>query len=102
MVNKLGTKNIYTEYLDGFQYSTPNIQPIRRALEVEDDTTINAVKAGNEETFSALEDRIVVPNTPSADALMLSFFPTAEGFYDYENLRYIYQYKPSSEVRRFL
>lgn len=25
--------------------------------------------------------------------MILSFFPTAEGFYDYENFKYIYQYK---------
>ncbi|QOW11940.1 RHS repeat-associated core domain-containing protein [Kaistella flava (ex Peng et al. 2021)] len=51
-------------------------------------------RAGNEETFSALEERsIAVPGYPQQENMILSFFPTAEGFYDYENFRYIYQYK---------
>ena len=87
---------INTEYLDGFQYSTPNIEPIRRALQVQDDATVSATTAGNEEAFLPLEDREVValvPGNPTEPALILSFFPTAEGYYDYENFRYIYQYK---------
>ena len=29
LVNSTGTKTIYTEYLDGFQYSTPDTETIR-------------------------------------------------------------------------
>ena len=94
LVNQAGTKIINTEYLDGFQYSTPNIEPIRRALELQDDITTSVATASNAEAFSTLEERmVVVPDNPQADNMILSFFPTAEGFYDYENLRYIYQYK---------
>ncbi|WP_051230794.1 DUF6443 domain-containing protein [Epilithonimonas caeni] len=92
--NEEGTTIVNTEYLDGFQYSTPNIEPIRKALEVPDDSTIRVVTAGEEEAFES-SDRVVVvdPGGPVVDDMILSFFPTAEGYYDYENLRYIYQYK---------
>ncbi|WP_051190339.1 DUF6443 domain-containing protein [Kaistella palustris] len=94
LVNQSGTHLINTEYLDGFQYSTPNVEPIRLALEEQDDSTVSMSRAGNEETFSALEERtIAVPGYPQQENMILSFFPTAEGFYDYENFRYIYQYK---------
>ena len=93
LVNATGSKIINTEYIDGFQYSTPNIEPIRKALEEKDDTTVSATKAGNEEAFLPLEDRLVAPDNPDELASVLSFFPTAEGYYDYENFRYIYQYK---------
>ena len=93
--NDDGTTVINTEYLDGFQYSTPNTEPIRRALSVQDDSTVAASKANEEEAFTRLEERTVAvaPVDPAADDMVLSFFPTAEGYYDYENMRYIYQYK---------
>ena len=62
-------------------------------MEEKDDTTVSATKAGNEEAFLPLEDRLVAPDNPDELASILSFFPTAEGYYDYENFRYIYQYK---------
>ncbi|MPT32386.1 MAG: RHS repeat-associated core domain-containing protein [Chryseobacterium sp.] len=97
LVNSSGTKIINTEYLDGFQYSTPNTEPIRKALETKDDATMEVTTAGEEEAFSKDEDRkiaiIDTGNPPMVDNMILSFFPTAEGYYDYENLRYIYQYK---------
>ncbi|MFC0343730.1 DUF6443 domain-containing protein [Epilithonimonas hispanica] len=97
LTNSSGTKIINTEYLDGFQYSTPNTDPIRKALENPDDATIDASLAGEEEAFTKDETRkiavIVDPGTPEVENLILSFFPTAEGYYDFENLRYIYQYK---------
>ena len=95
VVNKMGTSILNTEYLDGFQYSTPNTDPLRMALEEQDDATVSMATATNEETFSPLEDRaiIAIPENPADPPLILSFFPTAEGFYDYENMRYIYQYK---------
>ncbi|RRQ46713.1 hypothetical protein [Chryseobacterium sp. SC28] len=95
--NASGTTTINTEYLDGFQYSTPNTDPIRQALEEPDDETMSASKAGEEEAFSWDEDREIAlvdtGNPPLEDNIILSFFPTAEGYYDYENFRYIYQYK---------
>ena len=66
---------------------------LRIALEEQDDATVSAARAGNEEAFSSMEERPIAPGNPPAIAMILSFFPTAEGFYDYENLRYIYQYK---------
>ena len=67
------------DYLDGFQYlstsgNIPNYDsdPIKYAYE--------------QEAF--IEQSITEEPTPK-----LQFFPTAEGFYDYENNEYIYQYK---------
>lgn len=96
LTNSSGTKIINTEYLDGFQYSTPNTDPIRKALENPDDATMEASLAGEEEAFTKDETRkiaVVDPGTPEVDNVILSFFPTSEGYYDYENFRYIYQYK---------
>ena len=48
--------------------------------------------AMEEESFVAIEKAVPtgpVVNPPAA----LQFFPTAEGFYDYQNKEYIYQYK---------
>ena len=92
--NAEGGSVINTEYLDGFQYSTPNTEPLRLALRQTDDATTSAVTAGEEQAFTSLADRAVIANpTPDAVPVILSFFPTAEGYYDYENMRYIYQYK---------
>lgn len=46
-----------------------------------DDATVSATKAGNEEAFLPLEERVVVvdPGNPQEDTMILSFFPTAEG-----------------------
>lgn len=97
LVNQSGTHTINTEYLDGFQYSTGNTEPLRAALAELDESTEMAAKASQPETFSPPEERAVIgdPGNPPVDpnAVILSFFPTAEGYYDYENLRYIYQYK---------
>ena len=80
--------------------STPNTEPLRLALRQTDDATTSAVTASEAEAFTTLADRAiaapiaVVPGTPAPeDPLILSFFPTAEGYFDYENMRYIYQYK---------
>lgn len=55
---------------------------------------MSAVAAGNEEAFTVLDDRLMIPGNPPGEVpLVFSFFPTTEGFYDYENLQYIYQYK---------
>ena len=49
--------------------------------------------ASQREAFE-LADKIVDPGNPPAEPVpQLVFFATAEGYYDYENNRYIYQYK---------
>jgi len=41
-----------------------------------------------------MEEQTIKPGDPQTEYIVnLSFFPTAEGFYDYENSKYIYQYK---------
>jgi len=73
--------SVYTtiaDYLDGFQYlstagNPPNeLDPIEFAYEQE----------------SFIKEAGIKNPTPT-----LNFFPTAEGFYDYEKKEYIYQYK---------
>ncbi|WP_265130983.1 RHS repeat-associated core domain-containing protein [Chryseobacterium oranimense] len=74
-----------TDYLDGFQYLlTENI----------------GTGGGSSEDFS-LSGRAMQPEAFSADDIAISvaaktpdlqFFPTAEGFYDYQKDQYIYQY----------
>ena len=94
-----GGSVINTEYLDGFQYSTQNTEPLRLALRQADESTTSAVTAGEEQAFTAMPDRaiatpaVIANPTPDAVPVILSFFPTAEGYFDYENMRYIYQYK---------
>lgn len=81
-----------TEYLDGFVYTTPYSMIIQEALTEDDDATREAASAGQEEAIG-MEERAVDPGNPTQYIVNLSFFPTAEGFYDYEKLKYIYQYK---------
>ena len=75
-----------TEYIDGFHYLTTQGTP---------ENNVNPVYyAYEQEAF--IEEMQLSPNETA-----LRFFPTAEGFYDFENNEYIYQYKPTKEVRRF-
>lgn len=78
-----------SEYLDGFQYVTRSAE-IAQAFKSTDDTTLSAKTAGQEETFVS-RDAAAVPQPQTT--MVLSFFPTAEGFYDVENSKYIWQYK---------
>src|SRR5690606_39197699 len=67
-----------TEYIDGFHYLTTQGTP---------DNNVNPVYfAYEQEAF--IEQMQLSPNETA-----LRFFPTAEGFYDFENKEYIYQYK---------
>ena len=67
-----------TEYIDGFHYLTTQGTP---------DNNVNPVYfAYEQEAF--IEEMQLSPNETT-----LRFFPTAEGFYDFENSEYIYQYK---------
>ena len=91
--NEAGSNVINTEYLDGFVYTTPRIEPLREALALRDPNTVAATHANEEEIFT---DPNVEPITQEpADPLgvSLAYFPTAEGYYDYQNNKYIYQYK---------
>ncbi|MEG1217960.1 DUF6443 domain-containing protein [Chryseobacterium sp.] len=87
------TKEI-TDYLDGFQYLNK--------------TSSGAVEMFSRETTFALEQqafsmasRVVIPPTGGDGGGIiknphnpeLQFFPTAEGFYDYQKKMYIYQYR---------
>ena len=83
---------IDTDYLDGFVYTSTYTQQLEAALLEDDLATREAATAGQEEALQ-LEQKVVVNNPPSVASAKPSFFPTAEGFFDYDNLKYIYQYK---------
>lgn len=91
--NASGSNTINTEYLDGFVYTTRAIAALRTALDERDAATVDAKYARQEETFTEPDARVADPGGPLDATLELSYFPTSEGYYDYENSRYIYQYK---------
>jgi|GEM_PF-1618436 len=76
---------VTVDYLDGFQYSTvigkrdPDDEVAMRGLEV----------ALQEEAF----EKKIVSETERTAFSPPDFFPTAEGFYDYQKKQYIYQYR---------
>jgi RHS repeat-associated protein len=87
--NNVTTTTEKTEYLDGFQYYNKEIitsggDPGGGGIEM------LTARAMEPQAFS-LENRIV--NPPPAKTPDLQFFPTSEGFYDYQKNQYIYQYK---------
>jgi len=87
-------QNIQTWYLDGFVYTTPYTPDIVTALEQTPEAAEMAA-AGQVESFE-LAEKVVVKDPGGPVQLTQStpnFFSTAEGFYDYDNFRYIYQYK---------
>ncbi|MFC4685414.1 DUF6443 domain-containing protein [Epilithonimonas pallida] len=79
-----------TEYLDGFHYVTESAQVAQAFLQT-DDNTLSARTAAEEEVF--IENEAVVRPIDPGVTMALSFFPTAEGFYDFKKKQYIYQYK---------
>lgn len=85
-------QNIVTDYLDGFVYTSTYSLEMELALQETRDLQEMSV-AGQMESFEMAAIPIKEPNTPVKTQSSPNFFPTAEGFYDYENLRYIYQYK---------
>jgi len=87
--NSEGSTVTNSEYLDGFQYVTRSAE-IAQAFKSTDEATMDAKTAGQEETFVSRE-AAAVPQPQTT--MVLSFFPTAEGFYDVENSKYIWQYK---------
>lgn len=86
--NATGAHISNTEYLDGFQYIT-NVHSVAQAFKQTDDNTLSAKTAGEEEVFVESEELIPI----AYQGMILSFFPTAEGFYNYSKQQYIYQYK---------
>ena len=69
-----------TEYLDGFHYVSSTEDELWWAF--------------YEESGSAYEPEAFVNMVSTMDLEnVLKFFPTSEGFYDFENNEYIYQYK---------
>ncbi|MCG2792868.1 MAG: DUF6443 domain-containing protein [Weeksellaceae bacterium] len=86
--NALGSTTTNTEYLDGFVYTTGD-DVVQAAFRETDSSTLKAATAGEEEAFVSGEERAV----PQQSGMVLAYFPTAEGYYDYTNNRYIYQYK---------
>ncbi|MCG2792871.1 MAG: hypothetical protein L6262_04905 [Weeksellaceae bacterium] len=86
--NALGNTTTTTEYLDGFVYTTGD-DVVQAAFRETDSSTLKAATAGEEEAFVSGEERAV----PQQSGMVLAYFPTAEGYYDYTNNRYIYQYK---------
>jgi len=91
--NETGSHTINTEYLDGFVYTTMVTGLLREALEVQDPATQDVRYARQEEAFAEPEAMVIDPGGPLDASLGLSYFPTSEGYYDYINNKYIYQYK---------
>ena len=87
-------QNIQTWYLDGFVYTTPYTPEVVIALEQTPESSDMAV-AGQRESFELAEKAVIAdPGGPVlVTEIKPDFFATAEGFYDYSNFRYIYQYK---------
>lgn len=94
--SECGITNCYdvtdiSDYLDGFQYMKTvmsnktggDVGMLQLAFSRETE------KAMEMQAFS-LEEQKTVPSGKTVD---LRFFPTAEGFYDYQKDQYIYQYK---------
>ena len=81
---------IDTDYLDGFVYTIPYTDEIDAVLRENPDAAL----AGQADALELAQRVIGGGGAPPAQPTATpSFFPTAEGFYDYENYRYIYQYK---------
>ena len=69
-----------TEYLDGFHYASSEGYELGAVYEAA------GLTAYESEAFVAMLQEIGYEN-------QLKFVPTAEGFFDFENNEYIYQYK---------
>ncbi len=91
--NATGSNTTTTEYFGGFHYTPSKAVAMGRALEETDESTVKVKTAGQEEVFQ--DSRIEIDNAVPDPLLTmsLSFFPTAEGFYDYRKKQYIYHYK---------
>ena len=86
-------QQIETDYLDGFVYTTPYSLKIEMGLQ-ETVAVQEMAAAGQRESFELAEKEIGIdPGGIILTEARPNFFPTAEGYYDYDNFRYIYQYK---------
>ncbi|WP_241280246.1 DUF6443 domain-containing protein [Chryseobacterium cucumeris] len=75
-----------TEYLDGFQYFKRDIVTSGGGGEIE----LMTARAMEPQAFSLENTTVSLQSAKTPD---LQFFPTSEGFYDYQKNQYIYQYK---------
>ncbi len=75
--------------LSCFVYTRTFDVGLQQALTADDSVTLLATTAHQEESLT-LDDKVVKPIQSSPE---LVYFPTSEGFYDFENSEYIYQYK---------
>ena len=95
-----------TDYLDGFQYKNTKMEVLGGGspgdLELLLVAPVETSRAMEIEAFSLVDliepsdPRIINPIggiTANVKTQYLQFFPTAEGFYDYQKDQYIYQYK---------
>ncbi len=90
--NAIGSTKITTQYLDGFHYIVASRISKDEVLEAGDDNTLTLKAANQIEVFrdaSRSTEHIFI----EAENMILSFFPTSEGYYDYTKKRYVYQYK---------
>ena len=86
-------QNIVTEYLDGFVYTSTYTLQTELALQ-ETAASQEMSVAGQRESFEMAAIPIKDPSGPiKTTQSSPNFFATAEGFYDFENFRYIYQYR---------
>ena len=83
-------QTVTNEYLDGFHYTTPYTQEFYAQAKTAPEPLQEIIVSNQQDTFNL--EKIIVP-TSKPPKPKLSFFPTAEGFYDYEKKLYIYQYK---------
>ncbi len=85
-------QDIETWYLDGFVYTTPYSQSVEGALR-ETQVAEEMSVAGQPESLEFADKPIAEAVPGGGIEATPNFFATAEGFYDYDNFRYIYQYK---------
>lgn len=79
---------VTTDYLEGFHYKRQN------GITPQEPVEMRTPVAFQERAFQPVEELEPEPQNLTLTATpQLEFFPTAEGFYDYKNSKYIYQYK---------
>ncbi len=83
MIGSPKASTVVTDYLDGFQYSQKTDHGLIGSREA-----LDSDFAFEREAFE-VDEVIELRTAPPT----LEIFPTAEGFYDYQNKRYIYQYR---------
>lgn len=89
-----GNVKVITEYLDGFQYSSPNTAELNGLLtEPPSGSGVESAKTASEPEAFISSEIAISAAPPGGSTMELVFFPTSEGFYDYKNKLYIYQYK---------